>query len=77
MLIFSTISWAHANRQYNRWFGPSRGVDVIGGKSNIILPRTWFGDQSDMWTNLNWGDQNPGERIFYVTHDRGKVRNFV
>jgi hypothetical protein len=25
------------------------------------------------WPNWNWGTHNTGERIFYTTHDRGKV----
>jgi hypothetical protein len=50
---------------------------LIGGKNGIMLPNVWadgdIGVPPTRWNGAawNWGGQNPQERIFYVTHDRG------
>ena len=34
----------------------------------------WIGDLSpDIWQNFVWNNIDPEERLFYVTHDRGKL----
>jgi len=56
---------------------------MFGGKGPLILDRVWRGHLGNIWGDhplggwngqrFNWGNHNPEERIFYVTHDRGIV----